>query len=233
MCDWIANRIGRENVFLAMPGDATEQELIGYPVVGSDQRRQISHVVFAGGGYFGEPNFGLLKRFRWQRRNRKTHLNWLSDYSLAKKAIFGVGVGPITFPSYRRAARRLFIEADPVYVRDRESLIYAKQYNLNADKVRLGTDLALSIPRAITVPEKSFAIHATGLPPKEIEAIFDALVERGMIDPDRAIDILFDGAAAKKSINRYQETLGKKRGHDKLNFVEYRDVDSLVREIGK
>lgn len=232
-CDWIAQRIGRENVFLAVQGNAAEQEFIGYPVIEEDRRNLVSHLVFAGGGYFGEPKFGLLKKFRWQRRNRKTHLDWLAAHPHAKKAIFGVGVGPLTFPSHRRAVRRLFFDADPIYVRDQESLAYAKEYGLNAERVGLGVDLALSIRRAVTEPERSFSLHATGLRPGEIDAIYDALSKCRMIKPDQPIDILFDGPASKKSVNRYKKTLEGRHGSGRLNFIEYSNVDALIAQISK
>jgi polysaccharide pyruvyl transferase WcaK-like protein len=231
MCDWIAERIGRDNVFLAVPGHSLEQESIGYPVISPEQRRSVSHLVFTGGGHFGEPALSFRRKYEWQQRNRRRHLAWLKSYRGAKKAIFGIGVGPLSNPFYRRAVRRLFLEADVIYVRDEESLLFSRQYGFNAERVRLGTDLAMSIGPAARKPEKPFALHVAELPGEEIVSILDALIDQGLAIPNEPVDVFFDSTASEKEIRRYEDRLASRLPRDTLRFIEYRGVEPLIDRI--
>lgn len=227
MCDWLAERIGRENVFLAIPAYAFEQETIGYPVIPEQERRSITHLVYTGGGHFGETKLSLMDNYRWQRGNRQRHLEWLGSYSHAKKALFGLGVGPISNPFYRREIRRLFLQADIIYVRDAESLYYAKKYRFNPKRVHLGTDLVMSIGPATKLPKKSFALHLLQSSPAEMAAVTDALLLQGLVSG--TVDIILDERESSKgTIDHYQNTIGARFGHDRLRFIGYGGVDAMI-----
>jgi hypothetical protein len=231
MCDWVARRVGTGNVFLAVPGHPAEQDSIGYPVIPLGERHRITHLVYTGGGHFGEPRQSFWENYRWQRRNRKRHLDWLKSFRNARKAVFGVGVGPISNPFYRHAVRQLFKEAEVVFVRDEESLEFSRKYRFNREQLRLGTDLAMSIGPVEKKPERLFALHVAGLPRDEIIAIIDALTVKGLIKPDSPVDIIFDGKMSEAAVKLYENSAGSRVGRDRLQFIEYTGIDGLIERI--
>lgn len=231
MCDWLAETVGRENVFLAVEGHTKEQNEIGYPVATGELRKTITHLIFAGGGYFGEPNKPLRGRYRWYLRNYQRHMSWIGDYRAARKAVFGIGVGPISDPVFRHAVRRLLRDMDPVFVRDETSLDYARKYRLHPGDVSLGIDLALSIEPASIGPRYAFGIHINSMPEPVLAQVTDALVSHLSHRKERApaVTLIADTALPSGSRSRY-ETLAK-RMNLPVTFHEYAGVDDLVAKI--
>jgi len=99
-------------------------------------------VIFAGGGYFGEPE---SKKLLWNLRFLKRHgLVILGSLLLNKKIIVsGVGVGPISLRFNRYLIRKLFNKASKVIVRDPESFLYCKDV-LKITNCKLGSDPIIS-----------------------------------------------------------------------------------------
>lgn len=228
MCQWLAEAVGRDNVYLAVPGHAEEQGEIGYPVVHPEARHTITHLIFTGGGHFGEPKRPFRDRYGWYWRNYRRHLSWVSDYSAARKAVFGIGVGPISDPLFRHSVRRLLNGMEPVFVRDETSLAYARKYRLNPEMARLGIDLALSLSPAEHMPRYSFGIHISTMP----DPVFANVIEVLLSQPDQpqpTIMLIADTPASSSSSKRYEE-LANRFGYP-LKVPKYDGVDNLMQRI--
>lgn len=231
MCDWLAEAVGRDNVYLAVPGHVEEQKEIGYPVAGAEIRHTVTHLIFAGGGYLGEPNISLRQKYSWYWRNYRRHLSWVSDYSAARKAIFGIGIGPISDPFFRHSVRRLLNGMQSVFVRDKMSLEYARKYHLNGERARLGIDLAMSIEPAQRPPRHSFGIHVNSMPEPVLTQVVDALLSQPSDHsrPSSSMILLADGVLPPDSRRRYED-LANRIGYP-LNSPEYNSVDDLMERI--
>jgi polysaccharide pyruvyl transferase WcaK-like protein len=230
ICQWLEEAVGRDNVYLAVPGHAEEQKEIGYPVLDPTLRHTITHLVFAGGGYFGEPNLPLRERYNWYLRNYRRHLSWTRDYAAARKAIFGIGIGPISDPFFRGSVRGLFKGMQSAFVRDDTSLEFARRYGLNADKVRLGIDLALSVSQATNAPSYAFGVHLSSMPENVLEEVIGVLSSKPLDDGRRpSIMFLADTPMSRGSLKRY-EALARLVGCP-LKSCEYNGVDDLMQRI--
>jgi polysaccharide pyruvyl transferase WcaK-like protein len=231
MCQWLAEAVGRDNVYLAVPGHAEEQREIGYPVVSPSLRHTVTHLVFAGGGYLGEPKLPLRERYSWYWRNYRRHLSWVRDYSGARKAIFGVGIGPISDPFFRNSVRRLLKGMQPVFVRDEISLEYALRYRLNAERARLGIDLALSVSPVQHPPRYSFGVHVSSMPERVLAEVIEVLLAQPPCPgrPQPSIALITDTPASPASLKRYQE-LTKHVGRAS-NSPGYNGIDDLMERI--
>lgn len=99
-------------------------------------------VIFAGGGYFGEPSKGKLF---WNLRFLLRHgVVILGSLLLNKKVIVtGVGVGPISSSINRFLIRSLFNRATRVLVRDKDSLAFSVN-TLGVKKCELSSDPIIS-----------------------------------------------------------------------------------------
>lgn len=97
-----------------------------------------SKIIFAGGGYFGEPSTGKLL---WNLRFLKRHgfIILLSIIFNKEIIVTGVGVGPISYLFNRYLIKKLFNKASTVVVRDPDSLKYTQNY-LGIEKCILGAD---------------------------------------------------------------------------------------------
>jgi exopolysaccharide biosynthesis predicted pyruvyltransferase EpsI len=231
MCNWLSEAVGRDNVYLAVPGHAEEQREIGYPVASPRIRHTVTHLIFAGGGYLGEPNIPLHEKYSWYLQNYRRHLSWVSDYSAARKAIFGVGIGPISDPFFRYSVRRLLNGMQSVFVRDDTSLEYARKYRLNAGRARLGIDLAMSIEPAKHLPRHAFGIHVTSMPEPVLAQVVEVLLSQppNHSRSSPSIMLIADSAVSPRSLRRYEE-LAKRVGCP-LNSPKYNGVDDLMERI--
>lgn len=140
VCDQIAARVGADKVVLAHEGKKQEQREIGYPVCKKSDRKRVTHLVFAGGGYFGEPAKNIEQ---WSEGCREKHLSWIPDYLNAKKLVLGVGFGEVSNKSLRNDIIKLFEESEKVVVRDKESYKYLCDYGCKMDNVSVASDIAL------------------------------------------------------------------------------------------
>lgn len=88
--------------------------------------------VFAGGGYFGEPN---RHKVYWNCRMLKKHAMPAIKLIHMRKpyCLLGVGVGPLTFGVSREIVKYIFSHADYVSVRDIESKEYLEQYGVTRE----------------------------------------------------------------------------------------------------
>lgn len=231
MCQWLAEAVGRDNVYLAVPGHAEEQREIGYPVVNPSLRHTVTHLVFAGGGYLGEPKLPLRERYSWYWRNYRRHLSWVRDYSGARKAIFGIGIGPISDPFFRNSMRRLLNGMQPLFVRDEISLEYAQRYRLNAERARLGIDLALSVSPVQYPPRYSFGVHVSSMPEHVLAEVIEVLLTQPRYPgrPQPSIALIADTPVSPGSLKRYKELA--QHVASPSNSSEYNGVDDLMERI--
>ena len=104
-------------------------------------------LVYAGGGYFGEPASDVA---RWGRRNYRRHVppGALAAMLGLPVTINGVGVGPVEFKRYRRAVAALFRRARHPTVRDEESLAWLVEWGIEPAPVRVTGDAALALDRS-------------------------------------------------------------------------------------
>lgn len=188
ICDMIAEHAGRENVALAMPGQPAEQRAIGYPVLAPEERGRVDLLVYGGGGYFSQHAGNLLRTIRATRRRNARHLDWLPQFARSRKAMIGVGVGPISF--HRAPARKLFAACETVLVRDAESMAFCKKYGFRTPDLRQCVDLALSLP-VVPGPRSGVAIHLPGMGPEVIETVLGALAAHPLGRSER-IEAIFD-----------------------------------------
>ena len=188
LCDLLAEHVGRENVVLAMPGRPDEQQAIGYPVVAPQERSAVDILVYGGGGYFSQHTGGLLRKLRTTWRRNARHLDWLPQFARSRKAMIGVGVGPISF--HRAPVRRPFGACDTVLVRDAKSMAFCKQYGFETPDLRQCVDLALSLP-VVEGRRSGVAIHLPGMPRKVVETLLGAIADHPLGRSER-IEAIFD-----------------------------------------
>ena len=91
--------------------------------------RNADLVIFAGGGYFGEP---AKRKIYWNLRCLIKHI--IPAYMVSRKKIpyiiVGVEVGPISLSLNRILLRKIFRNAEKISVRNEESEVFLKKLNL-------------------------------------------------------------------------------------------------------
>lgn len=174
-CDYVANIIGRDKVFLAVKGNVSEQKKIGYPIVAASNIKDIDLLVFAGGGYFGEPPLSRLKILKWSIRAYLRHFFLLRKFQDTKILILGVGIGPLTNKFLKMRVRQLLARSDTILVRDSESSAYIQQNICNTIDSQTCVDFALSLRPGIRQSRSGIAIHLPGLSYLELRTVVDAL----------------------------------------------------------
>ena len=226
MCDRVADRVGAGNVYLAVPGDEDEQRAIGYPVAAPEQRATVDHLVFAGGGYFGEPAGSWTARRKWYRRNGARHLDWVADFERAAVHVLGVGYGPLTGRRFRSRVDALLARAETVLLRDEESLGYY------AGDAAQCVDLALSMRSSVKPGDKrAVGLHLYNLNDAHRQSLI-ALAARRF--PDRELLLLNDskrdnyGSAAVAAQVEALRADGRS-----VDVVKYTDVDTLVGHLDR
>lgn len=120
------------------------KELLHADSIGEHGLHSASALVFAGGGYFGEPARGVET---WTARNfsRYVEVGLQAVERGTPLAIIGVGVGPISDRRFREGVMTLVNEAKVVTVRDDESLEYLQDYGAKTDHVLVTADSALTL----------------------------------------------------------------------------------------
>lgn len=223
LCDRVASIVGPQNVYLAVDGLAEEQQAIGYPVLPKEKKHLASHLLFAGGGYFGEPHGHFLERMKWSLRNQKRHLSWWRDFRNARCSILGVGYGPITDPLFRWRVKKLVKVADPVLLRDQESLSY-----LRCDKAKVCVDYALSIKGRVEPKDKrTIGLHLYGIDDDRRLEIINAVTTRY---PNEDI-ILLDDSGVSTSSEQLMTRVVKLRHGNSVTTKSYEDVTALLELI--
>ena len=100
-------------------------------------------VIFAGGGYFGEP---ANDKFKWNIRCLLKHI--IPAYRVYKKKIpyiiVGVEAGPISFGLNRHLMKKIFDGAEKVSVRNEESMAFLKKINVK-NEIEVNPDWIMGI----------------------------------------------------------------------------------------
>lgn len=226
MCDRVADRVGKDNVVLAVPGDEREQLAIGYPVATREQRAAVDHLVFAGGGYFGEPAGSWRERRRWYRRNGARHLDWVPDFGGAIVHVLGVGYGPLTGRRFRARVDALLGRAQTVLLRDEESIGY---YAGDADQC---VDLALSMRSAVKPRDKrAIGLHLYNLDDQHRQSLIALAVQRY---PDRELLLLNDSKRDNYESPAVVAQIAALRADGRaVEVLKYTDVDTLVSHLDR
>jgi len=229
MCDKIARMIGKDNVYLAVEGDAREQKDIGYPVVPKSSRREITHLVFGGGGYFGERTKMPIDNVIWSVRNYVRHLSWVRNFPNARKAVIGAGFGPITNRILRSRVRSFMYGCELVLVRDIESLAFMEAYSIRHPKVDTCVDLALTLP-CVDEARTGIALHVDNLSQGEIDLVFRSLRASSM--QSEGIEVIFDNKPSDTGRNRDKYIkAAAQHGFPSCVFIPYKDVDTLLGRV--
>lgn len=124
---------------------------------GLDSVAQWNGLVYAGGGYFGEPQSNRRHWFGgdWNARFCQVHIP-PGAFCISKRipyCIVAVEAGPLSGVGVRRASRRLFNHAQSVSVRNEESLEYVKKRLKVSVDVDVVPDAALTVDHAC-LPEQ-------------------------------------------------------------------------------
>lgn len=204
LCDRAAKQVGRENVFLAVPGHAAEQASIGYPIAPPEARKDIDLLLYSGGGYFGDAADSLYDRYVAARKRSTRHLAWLGDYRNAAKAVIAVGVGPIGFN--RQAVRDLFGSSLAVLVRDAESHAYCRSYGFADHNLGQCVDMALSLDPVGQEGRSGVALHVPDMAPRDLETVFRVLAASPACRGAERIDVIYD-APTGPSVGAFEAAL--------------------------
>jgi len=226
VCDELASIVGREKIFLAIPGDRAEQKSIGYPVIPKRMEKDVTHVVYAGGGYFGEPSGNVVMKTRWSLRNYYRHIAWLKKFPDAEVGIFGVGYGPISIKWFRRNVSKVISRARFVYFRDDESIAYYKEYG-GEKFVNKCVDFALGINRNHIARTKDvIGVHLPGLGEPALESALRPLRDHII---NKEVDVIFDNPISNFEAvsNRIASAL-RTIGAAKVTIRPYVDFESLI-----
>lgn len=229
LCNYLSEKVGKENVYLAVKGVEKEQFLIGYPVINKKERLTATHLIFSGGGYFGEPKGSMLSRFKWSIRNYLRHIWWMNNYKYSKIGVFGLGFGPLKIKFFRYFSVNVLNKAETVVFRDIESLNYAKQYGFITDdkEVDVCVDMALSVPY-FEEKEDLIILHVFGLSNFIIEEILFSLKQQNEFS-NSYFKIVFDARVDKNfQKNRFVSLMGKFNLVN-YDFEFYKDVNSTLK----
>ncbi len=238
MCKYIANIVGKDNVYISSVGVEQECIDIGFPKIPKSLESHVTHLIYAGGGYFGEPKLGFVRLLAWSIRNYYRHCFRNKRFSNASIGIFSVGFGPVSNWLYRNAILSLIKRARIVTFRDAESIDIASSYGVDTSKLFRTTDMALDlynchVSEAVGV-RRILGLHVHGLALENFELVLKEVVkfsqEKGL-----SIRILFDNktkdiAKIKKS---YLEAGCDISNCQLCEFVPYKDYSALVAEISQ
>jgi polysaccharide pyruvyl transferase WcaK-like protein len=191
----------------------------------------IDKFIFAGGGYFGEPNKNIIKRNFWYFRNWDRHLRWNKKINSVDKIIIGVGFGPIRNKYFRNRVLDLFDSSHKVIVRDVNSMEYLYEYGYRNNNLELGVDLAYSLS-SNKKPISSLNLDkiALHIPIYEHNYIKKYMQIIEPIVKKYKVEIISDQESAnilgqKKSLIR--ELIDKYN----IEYVKYNGVDDLLKRL--
>lgn len=230
VCDIAAEHVGRENVYLAVPGNRKEQQAIGYPVVSAEERSSITHLLYGGGGYLGERTSKFFENAYWSLRNYRRHLSWLSSFPNARTAVIGAGFGPISNQMLRSKVGKLLKSSDVVLLRDQESVAFAQGYGISNPSLGMCVDVALSL--AIKdEPRSGIAVHADNLEPGELEVLFSSVI--AALGQSTSVDVIFDNPPSYSDsvAAKYQESAKRCGLTNELKFRPYDRFDLMVDRV--
>lgn len=119
-------------------------------------------VVFCGGGYFMPPH---RYRYIWELRNLMRHqLALRIAKSAGRVGFFGVGLGEVAFPPFRRLLSKAIENADLLVLRDVESVEALRHYGKAQESAHVTPDLAFvdvyNKAKTYNLPKEYVGIHA-------------------------------------------------------------------------
>lgn len=207
LCDETASIVGAENVYLARSPNGSDKVEIPYKTLPRQLNEDVTHLLFAGGGYFGEPPGSYLTKSLWAIRNYYRHLSWIRSLSSSKIGLFGVGVGPITSGFYLKATRNLFDKASLKLVRDQESFDFCETNNFQSRFLKISVDFALDPSVRKLERLNTIGIHAPSGNLSFVEDIVSIICDIAG-DKETKFVILSDNKNEnKKCINLYNSSL--------------------------
>lgn len=238
ICDRFAEKVGRDNVLLAQEGHEGEQKSIGYRLATSGEIKNVTHLAYAGGGYFGEPSGSFLSRLSWTLRNYQRHLRWLPKYKHTKKGVFGVGVGPISSRILRAKFRRLAASSEILLVRDNESYKYCLNYGVQESRIDQCVDLALSIKDSFPETQKfRLALHLTGMSEHTLSVIYQFIEKNKdkLTSKNLTLNVIVDGSGdnVKSSAIKNTEILKELAPGLEIDFLPYTEHTELLQILNE
>ncbi|BFL84876.1 hypothetical protein LFREDSHE_33260 [Shewanella baltica] len=234
MCDRVAEIVGKENVYLATVGHQNEQLSIGYPVVSAELKGKVTHLIYAGGGYFGEPPSKGFSLFRWYVRNYFRHSHWLKEYENAKVAVFGVGFGPLKFLGLERFIIKPLKAAEMVLVRDKQSFDYLKKNRLLSEKkVDICVDYALSLDSIHAEKNSKIALHVPNLDVENIAKLIEGIMASEYTN--NSIDFILDSSSdfSDERVRDIKTLISELGFAGSVEFVNYDNVSSLISRLSR
>jgi polysaccharide pyruvyl transferase WcaK-like protein len=230
MCDSVARIIGKENVYLAVAANKREQEGLGYPILPKELRRNVTHLIYAGGGYFGQRSYDGIDTIVWSLRNYIRHLSWHFRFKNARIAVIGVGSGPLTNLLFRRAVLKLLSKAEVLIFRDIESRQFAYDYGVSNKNVEVGVDFALSIPKS-DILRSGIALHVPNLNIGELAVIFECL--SSSFESLRHVDFIFDDPCGFTDKLKFEVCQLADLYDLHVDFIGYQSCDKMIELISK
>jgi len=235
MADWIKEACFECEIVLPNIYDDVEAKEIGARAINDDEWETVDAVVFSGGGYFGEPNVGLIKRYYWYLRNWQRHLSWYNKIKNKNIVIFGLVYGPLKNKLFRVKVNELLENAKFVFVRDGESYEYLKRYGYLKNNIYKSVDLAISIGlnRRLSDDQgfirSKIALHL----PIDNKCIAKPYAEllSDLYDIDD-IEVIRDIKSSKKQVPDYVY-LNREIGERKIKVIDYPGVDKFLDLISQ
>jgi polysaccharide pyruvyl transferase WcaK-like protein len=208
-----------------------------------------SLLVFSGGGYFadgyGESRLHLKRHLRSLRNHR---VYWTVAKAARRRGlrhgVFGLEVGPLVNPVYRRAVKRILTTAGEVVVRNAESLTYAERLCGESARATMHLDAALAISglAGMEVDNRSDGgfnigchVHRLGDGARaQLMTLIERVISERPTDSEPRFFYLHDqrklGEHATESASA-ERTL--RAGFPETTVIQYRDPMETVRQIAE
>lgn len=241
---WVREVVDCEVVLPLAADEAVEN--VGADMGGFRHLFRTNGLIYAGGGYFGEPPGSHSQIRRWAVRNFFRHIpSGILVSSLGHPvAIIGVGAGPLSHPVFRSSVKRLVERAAIVAVRDEESYQFLRSIGVDRQDVEVTADAALTLsvedipegkiePIEARFPTNNLVGVHLPCPPaasahvelvlNEVEALLDQY-------RDLEIVVLSDNIAYDPAALAERVAVGHR---DRVHVARYRDPWTLVALLSR
>lgn len=190
-------------------------------------------VVFAPGGYFGEPNKSKIEMLHWRVRMlfRHAYLGVLCNIFNKPYSIIGIGVGPIDFALGKKIVKYIFDNAKVVTVRDDESMQYLKEMNVKNKNISITVDSILCLrdellkansiieaKKIIGTNKKTILLHITSGGEKGLEI---AKATKSFIQENREYQVLICTDFLLEKSNEYIDSVQSIFEREDYKFVNF------------